>query len=99
LPIVGKANPSSKPRWGLALICVPIDILLLVGGFVAFYVGTPHWPQINTPRTTRNARAHSLTTATCAAHNATGTNVYGWCSFCSWIDCVPIADWCDSYKD
>lgn len=66
LPIVGKANPSSKPRWGLALVCIPIDILLLVGGFVAFYVGT---------------------------------NVYGWCSFCSWIDCVPILDWCDSYKD
>lgn len=56
---MGKANPSSKPRWGLALICVPIDILLLVGGFVAFYVGTPHWSQINTP-------AHN-TQRTCAS--------------------------------
>jgi membrane associated rhomboid family serine protease len=66
LPIVGKANSSSKGRWGLAIFCIPLDVMLLVGGFVAFYVGV---------------------------------NVYGWCSFCSWIDCVPILDWCDSYKD
>jgi hypothetical protein len=60
LPIVGKANPSSKPRWGLALVCIPIDILLLVGGFVAFYVGTPHWANAtHTTRTTRHATRHT----------------------------------------
>lgn len=87
LPMVGKANPSSKGRWILALVCFPLDVMLLIAGFVAFYVG-------KYCLIIRSESRHLTVRLPCL-----GVNVYGWCSFCSWIDCIPVENWCDSYKD
>lgn len=44
LPMVGQPTPSGKKRWTLTLVCIPIDILLIIGAFLAWYLGTflPH---------------------------------------------------------
>jgi len=62
LPRLGKKMVRSGiPRWILAVVFIPIDILLFVGALLGFYLGVQ------------------------------GNQ---WCTFCTWISCLPIADWC-----
>jgi len=41
LPMVGQPTPSGKKRWTLTLVCIPIDILLIIGAFLAWYLAVP----------------------------------------------------------